>query len=105
MIDEDGRPYGIPVNHVWDGDSCLYIHCAPHPSKFTTEYESVVLRGTAHVGLTAEERLKALSLLLDKLSPNDKMVGMKYAEKSFHRVEIIRMEIEEYSGKCKKLNG
>ncbi len=129
MIDEDGRPYGIPVSHVWDGDSCLYIHCAPegrklraltahpevsfsivgrvhlHPSKFTTEYESVVLRGTAHVGLTAEERRKALSMLLDKLSPNDKEVGLMYAEKSFHRVEIIRMEIKEYSGKCKKLNG
>jgi hypothetical protein len=57
------------------------------------------------VGLTAEERRKALSLLLDKLSPNDKEVGMMYAEKSFHRVEIIRMEIKEYSGKCKKLNG
>lgn len=28
MIDEDGLPYGIPVNAVFSGDSA-YIHCAP----------------------------------------------------------------------------
>ena len=71
MIDENGLPYAIPVNHVWDGEDCIYIHCAPEgkklraiaknpnvclcivgdvnllPSKFTTEYESVVIRGLA----------------------------------------------------------
>ena len=84
MIDEDGQPYAIPVNHVWDGEDSLYIHCAPEgkklraiaknpkvclcivgdvnllPSKFTTEYESVVIRGLARIGLDEEERMKAL---------------------------------------------
>ncbi|MBP9982899.1 MAG: pyridoxamine 5'-phosphate oxidase family protein, partial [Prevotella sp.] len=29
MIDDKGLPYGIPLNYVWDGDSSIYIHCAP----------------------------------------------------------------------------
>lgn len=33
MIDEDGQPYAIPVNHVWDGEDSLYIHCAPEGKK------------------------------------------------------------------------
>ena len=126
MIDEEGKPYGFPVNHIWDGGDCIYVHCAPEgkklraihaghaevslcivgrvnllPSKFTTEYESVILRGTAHIDLSEEERRYALHLLLEKLSPNDMELGMVYVEKSFHRTEIIRIDITEYSGKRK----
>ncbi len=125
MCDAGGTPYGIPVNYVWDGDSALYIHCAPEgrklrcvdqeprvsfcivgnvnllPSKFTTEYESIVLTGVAVRHLDEQERRHALELLLDKLSPDDKQVGMKYAEGSFHRVEIIRLDITSWSGKRK----
>ena len=25
MIDENGLPYGIPVNHVWDKQNSIYI--------------------------------------------------------------------------------
>lgn len=81
MIDENGLPYGIPVNDVWNGKDSLYIHCASEgkklraiathpqvsfsivgrvhllPSKFTTEYESIVLKGTARVGLSPEARM------------------------------------------------
>ena len=126
MIDEEGLPYGIPVNYVWDGKDSLYIHCAPvgkklravsaHPkvsfsivgrvnllpSKFTTEYESLVLKGTVHLGLPEEERMRALILLMEKLSPDDVEVGKKYAEKSFFRTEILRIDITEYSGKTKR---
>ena len=122
-----GGGYGIPVNHVWDGARSIYIHCAPEgeklrcisacerisfcvvgathlvPDKFTTGYESIVLTGTARTGLSETERMKALELLLDKLSPEDKVVGMKYAEKSFHRTEIIRLDIDNWSGKCKRV--
>jgi len=127
LSDNEGRPYGIPVNFVWDGNNKIYIHCAPEgrklrilkennkvsfcvvgrtnllPSKFTTEYESIVLSGSASTGLSDEEKHHALSLLIDKLSPNDKVIGEKYAEKSFYRVEIIRLDIERWSGKSKKI--
>ena len=74
------------------------------PSKFTTEYESIVLKGTAHIGLSPEERMRALVLLVEKLSPDDVEIGKKYAEKSFHRTEIIRLDITEFSGKTKRMH-
>ncbi|MGI6231352.1 MAG: pyridoxamine 5'-phosphate oxidase family protein [Prevotella sp.] len=125
MVDTDGTAYGVPLNYVWDGDHSIYIHCAPEghklkaleahpdvsfcivgkvnllPGKFTTEYESVLLRGTAHLHLSKEEMMKALHLLVDKLSPDFKERGYFYCEKSFHRVNIIRVDFTEYSGKCK----
>lgn len=126
MVDEDGNAaYGIPVNFVWDGTNAIYLHCAPqgrklrciaaHPDvsfcvvgathvvshKFTTGYESIVLDCQAHTGLDTEERKHALQLLLQKYSPHDMTVGQKYAEKSFHRTEIIKLEIRRFSGKCK----
>lgn len=125
MIDPDGLPYGIPVNYVWDGKDRIYVHCAPEGKKlgcirqhaevsfcvvgqthvishqFTTAYESIVIRCHAMTGLSAEERMNALKLLIGKYSPNDMEIGMKYAEKSFHRTEIICLDIQEFSGKQK----
>ena len=127
MIDEDGMPYAIPVNHVWNGRDSIYIHCAPEgkklraiahcpnvtfcivgrvnllPGKFTTEYESVLFFGRAHTSLPEEERMNALHLLIDKLSPNFKTLGDQYARKSFHRTEIIRVDFTAFSGKQNRL--
>lgn len=126
MVDGD-QPYGIPVNFIWDGKDSIYIHCAPEgrklriigqnpkvslcaigrvhllPRNFTTEYESVVVFGVAHVHLPEEERMQALHLLIDKLSPDYKEIGDKYAHASFHRTEIIRIDIIDYSGKRKNV--
>lgn len=128
MTGDDGLPYGIPVNYVWDGQESLYVHCAPEgkklrsislhpevsfcvigkvhllPDKFSTERESVVLKGTAHIGLSAEEKLHALHLLVDKLSPDFQEAGYRYAEKALHRVEIIRIDCQAFAGKSKVLN-
>ena len=75
--------------------------CICLPRNFTTEYESVILRGEAHIHLSAEEMMRALHLLVDKLSPDFKEIGYKYSEKSFHRVDIIRVDFTGFSGKCK----
>ena len=117
--------YGIPVNFIWDGGAAVYIHCAPAghklkcldshaevsltvvghtnvvPNKFTTGYESIIVRGHIERGLPDDERHHALELLLDKFSPNDKVVGLKYAEKSFFRTEILKLHIQSISGKAK----
>ncbi len=128
MTDEAGKAaYGIPINYVWNGKDAIYLHCAPqgrklrciaaHPevsfcivgathvvsNKFTTGYESIVLDCQARIGVEVEERKHALQLLLQKYSPNDTTVGLKYAEKSFHRTEIIKLEIRRFSGKCKRV--
>ncbi|WP_077196482.1 pyridoxamine 5'-phosphate oxidase family protein [Prevotella ihumii] len=125
VADESG--YGIPINYVWDGADSLYLHCAPEgrklqalesnprvsfcivgkvnllPSKFTTEYESIILKGVAHTHLSEEERMDALHLIIDKFSADYKDIGDKYAHKSFHRVKIIRLDISEMSGKRKSV--
>ena len=61
----------------------------------------MILRGRAQLDLPAEERMHALHLLLEKLCPEDMELGQQYAEKSFHRTEIIRIDISELSGKRK----
>lgn len=127
MVDDNEQAYGIPVNFIWDGEDRIYIHCAPEgrklkaivnhpkvslcvvgkthlmPKNFTTEYESVVVFGTAYTGLSEEERMHALHLLIDKLAPEYKELGDKYAHTSFPRTEIIRIDMTEYSGKQKKM--
>lgn len=127
MVDDNENPYGIPINYVWDGQQSIYLHCAPEgrklnclktnsrvsfcivgktnilPEKFSTEYESIVLECTSYIGLSSEERMNALMLLIEKYSPNLKEKGMKYAEGSFGRTEIIRLDISDWSGKTKKI--
>lgn len=125
--EEGDGAYGIPVNYVWDRGNSIYIHCAPAgrklrcidacpnvsfcvtgrsrviPDKFTTGYESIVLQCTAHHSLHEAERMSALSLLISKYCPDYKMQGIEYANKSFHRTEIIRLDIQKISGKCKSI--
>ena len=130
LIEKQGEeltPYGIPLNYAWDGENVLYFHTAPAgqklvciqqnkaasfcltgktqvlSDKFTTNYESVILRGKIETDLPSAEKRKALELLLDKYSPEDKAVGLKYAEKSFHRTEILRFTIQTISGKAKQI--
>ena len=52
-------------------------------NQFTTEYESIILKCRAYIGLNEEERINALHLLIEKYSPNDKVIGNQYAQKIF----------------------
>ena len=128
MNDTEGLPYGIPVNMVFESPDHAYIHCAPEgkklralavhphvpvclighvhllPSKFTTEYESVVLQGQARQVTDEEERRHAIQLILDKYSPNDMERGWFYANKSLPRTAIVRIDFTEFSGKNKKMH-
>lgn len=127
MVDPDGEAYGVPVNFMWDGAASIYLHCAPEgrklraiaahpqvsfcivgptqvlPEKFTTNYQSVVIDCVARTGLPDVERRKALTLLIQKYSPDHAEVGETYAAKSFHRTEIIRLDMIRMSGKMKKV--
>lgn len=115
--------YGVPVNYAWDGKKSIHIHCASAgrklrcldknnsvsfcvvgrtkvvPDRFTTEYESIILQCLASRNLDDEERMRALMLLVEKYSPGNREKGGKYAEKYFHEAEIIRLDIEKWSGK------
>ena len=124
---DDNGAYGIPLSYVWDGQHSIYIHCAPEgrklrcidacasvsfcivgrtnvvSAKFTTGYESVVMRCTARHHLSEEERRSALRLFVHKYCPGQEDMGNIYMEKSFHRTEIIRLDILEMSGKAKNI--
>ena len=124
IVSDTNAGYGIPLNYVIENNS-LYFHCAPEgdkleglaknnkvsfcvvgktrvvPAKFTTAYESVLLKGTITLGLSDEEKMHALVLILDKYSPESKVPGMKYAEKSLHRTNVIRLDVETFAGKTK----
>ncbi len=126
MQGETGGGYGIPINFVWDGKSSIYFHCAREgrklkiiglcdkvsfcvvgitnvvSEKFSTEYESIVLSGNVSIVSDNEERMEALMLLVKKYSPGLEEKGEEYAEGSFERTEVIRMDITEWSGKTKK---
>lgn len=127
MQREDGGGYGIPISYVWDGHQTIYLHGALEGQKqraiercnkvsfcvvgktrvlskqFSTEYESIVLDCDASTALSPEERMKALLLLVDKYSPDHKASGAGYAEKLFERTLVIRLDIKQWSGKCKTL--
>lgn len=118
--------YGLPTNFVLC-DTSIYFHCAPEgeklrrmalcdkasfcvvgntapqPGKFTTEYESVLVFGRITLVSDDTERMRALEFLIDKYSAEFKETGLKYAEKSFHRTTILRLDIDRLSGKCKKI--
>lgn len=83
-VDKEIGGYGIPLNYVWDGNHSIYFHCAPEgykldclkenpkvsfsvightkviSHKFTTAYESIVVRGIVFMELTEKECMKAL---------------------------------------------
>ena len=98
--------YGIPISYVFEPSTDrIYLHCGPEGHKLRCldlrPLVTFTVVGHTRVVLPPEERMHALELLIDKYSPNDKVVGMKYAEKSFHRTEIIRIDIDCASGKQK----
>ena len=113
--------YGIPVNFAAEADH-IYIHCAPEgeklrrissdhrarssvvghtapkPQQFTTEYESVMLFGRISMVADDTERMHALSLIISKYSSEYNEAGLKYAETSFHRTAVLRLDLERASG-------
>lgn len=120
-IDNDGQPYGVPLNYVYK-DNHIYFHSAltghkieniknnPKvsfcvvgyikvlPSKFGTEYVSVVVFGIA-TEAQGLERHNALLWLLEKYSPEFIEEGKSYIEKHDKVTKVIKISIERLSGK------
>ena len=114
---------GVPVNYAAEG-SRIYIHCAPEgeklrrigqdaqavfcvvgrtapqPERFTTEYESIMASGVVSVVSDDGERMRALSLIVEKYSPGYEEQGAVYARKSFARTVVLRLDIRSMTGSC-----
>lgn len=125
-VSPEGYGYGLPISYAADGDR-LYFHCAPEghkldaiahndrvsfcvvgatrviPRQFTTAYESVHVFGRIRRVADAEERYRALRLLVRKYCPDQVEISEKYIRASFHRTAVLCLDIEHRSGKCKRV--
>ncbi|MBF0979981.1 MAG: pyridoxamine 5'-phosphate oxidase family protein [Clostridiales bacterium] len=123
-VGEDGYPYGIPVNFVYDGEN-LYFHGAKEghkvdnlrfsnkvaftvvvdtqvlPKEFNTKFRSVIVFGKAMIA-TDEERSKVFELILEKYAQTNIENGHKYVAHSGHEADIYKIQIEHASAKGKK---
>lgn len=120
-VDNELQPYGIPVNYVYLNDK-LYIHCAKEgykleniinnskvcftvvgetkvlPSKFSSNFESIVVFGKAEIA-SDDEKERALLNLIKKYSSEFYEEGVEYIKRAKHKTAVICIEIEGISGK------
>ncbi len=121
---KDGQAYGVPLNYVFKDDR-LYFHCALEghkldnikannkvsfcvvgktrvlPDKFTTEYESAIVFGTA-TEVQGSERHDALLSILEKYSPDFMEEGKKAVAKYDDKTRIIKITINHLTGKARE---
>ena len=120
LLDEDGYPYGVPMNHHYH-DGKLYFHCAASghkldaarhhnkasftvvardvlvPEKLTTSYRSVIAFGEIHLIEDTEEKRAAVIALSEHLAP-----GISHAHESgghLRNLVMMEMTVHHLSGK------
>lgn len=123
LCGEDGMPYGVPLNYVYE-DGSFYFHCAKDgyktdlidangsasfcivdkdtvtPETFSTEYISVMAFGKVKRIFDEEEKRRTLWLLTDTLGDPDYRKKEKEIDGAFSRVEMLHFQIERLSGKA-----
>lgn len=120
---EDGYPYGVPMNFVYE-DGKVYFHgtiANGHrnqniasnpkacftvvrntevlPEQFNTKFESVILFGT--IREEKEKKEEILKKIITKYSSSFMERGMEYIAKAFDKVMTYEMTVESMSGKAK----
>ena len=122
-------PYCLPLSLVRVGD-CLYFHCAREgrkiqllrraprvcvtfvgedaptfeaPANYTTLFQSAIVTGTASEVLDREEKIAALRALCQKLTSGFMEHFDRAVEQSLEVTAVWRIEMDEISGKAKKV--
>lgn len=122
MLGDDDYPYGVPMNHVYDGEGHLYFHCAKeghkydaikaHPKvsycvhdagvKYGDDWfytvNSVVVFGTI-TEITDDEHRKAILHQLAHKFPVAEEEVERMITRSFPRVTCLKLTIEHMTGK------
>ena len=123
-VGTDGVPYGVPMNYATIGNT-LYFHCAKGvghrvdnlrgckkvcftvvgktevlPAKFSTNYESVVVFGTAREA--GEDKMRGLEAIIEKYAPDYKEAGQRYIREAIDKTSVIAVDIEFMTGKARK---
>jgi len=116
--------YAVPVNYAFDGEY-IYIHCAKEghkienlnkfsnicftvvksyeilPDELSTAYESVIVFGKASIIENEDEKRRALETIGKKYSGDLQKIQNEISS-SLDRVNIIKITIENISGKSRK---
>ena len=125
-VGKDNMPYGVPISYIYL-DNCIYMHCSKNEghklenikyndnvsfnvvtdietiaSAFSTKYMSVVIFGKIAIVEEAEEKEKAMKGILYKYSDKYIESGLKYLKDSFDKVNVLKIEVSEISGKGRK---
>ncbi|MEE0772023.1 MAG: pyridoxamine 5'-phosphate oxidase family protein [Anaerovoracaceae bacterium] len=125
MTDTDGLPYCLPITIARDNDT-IYFHTAKEgkktdalknspavcmscvgdtlraTDKFTTEFESAVIRGSACEVTDDDEKIHALRLICQRHTPANMKQFDAAIEKSLARTGVWKIDIAEITGKRKK---
>lgn len=121
VIDSQGLPYGVPLNHVLVGD-VIYFHSARAgrkvdavgkganasfcaidasdvvPEEFTAYFRSVIAEGTIRIVEDEREKRDALMALGLKANP-DMDACLKEVDSGIDRCVMFALDIKELSGK------
>lgn len=122
MTDPEGEPYALPLSIARE-ENRIYFHCAgegfklaclkahprvcvtcvgdvhPMENRFTTEYESAVLRGEAHEVTDEAEKIRALELISRRYTPANMDAFRAAVEKSLAVTAVWRIDVTEITGK------
>lgn len=125
-ISDNGYPYGVPVSYVYFNDA-IYFHSAKTghkieniknndkisfnavgnteilPGEFTTNYESVIVFGTASEALD-DEKYAALMELINKYDPDSNITdkGKKYITALTEQTYVVKITVDHITGKSRR---
>ena len=125
LIGPEGEPYAVPVS-IAVNDGSLYFHSALKgtkadcirkdsrvsvvcvgdtrvvPEKFTTEYESAILKGRAFEVTGEREKMLGLRLICEKYAPGNMDKFEETAVRSLSATAVWRIDVEEATRKSNK---
>ncbi len=125
VVCEDGYPYGLPLNYVYENGKLYFHHTSEQslladniseeakacftvignteviPAEFSTNYESVIVFGTVKENIN---KYDVLMKLVKRFCPDFLEKGEKYAKGSFDKVKVYQFEINQITGKARKAN-
>ena len=124
-VDENGMPYGVPVNFVYEGNK-IWFHSATEghkvqnmaknakvsfcvitdvgllPSEFNTRFRSVIAFGTVAQVEDEAQKVAVFHKILDKFSPDFQESGAKYIADAGHNAKVYEITVDHITAKGKK---
>lgn len=125
-VNDDNTPYCIPISPSVIYNDYIYFHCAKSgqkldniksnpkvcitcvgnicipQNKFTVNFESCVVYGTASIVNDSEEKILALRLICQKYTPENMGNFDEAISKSLDITEICKISVDYITGKSKK---